>query len=141
MKNANPLIIGPPQKRALAALRDRAATDPMDVHKILELVSEPNGMVAHLKRMSTFTIPLPIAYVVTFSIETGHSVGMVRHMSMSSNRRGKAPTPEAVWMVAEELGFVGSIADCRVYLEPFGKSGKAVNIVQPVNIAAHAGAA
>ena len=55
-------------------------------------------------------------------------------MSMSSRRRGRAPTPEAVWMICEELGFVGSIQQCRVWLEDMQDGDKAVNVAQPVAV-------
>jgi beta-phosphoglucomutase-like phosphatase (HAD superfamily) len=57
-------------------------------------------------------------------------------MSISSVRRGRVPTPEAAWMVAEELGFEGDLRQCVVWLEDLQRGAeraKAVNVVQFIN--------
>lgn len=48
---------------------------------------------------------------------------------------GRAPTPEAVWLIAEELGFVGSLQQCAVWTEDIGQGDKAINLVQPIAVA------
>ena len=83
--------------------------------------------------MAALTIYLPISYTVTFSVESGHPAGLCRHLSMSGARRsGKAPTPEAIWMVAELLGFQGTLKACTQWMEDIGDGDKAVNIIQPL---------
>jgi hypothetical protein len=86
--------------------------------------------------MNAQSLRLPLDFMVTFSIETGHPVGTCRHMSMSSGKRGRVPSPAAAWMVAEALGFVGELDTCTVWMETLVPQGKAVNIVQPVSMAA-----
>lgn len=41
---------------------------------------------------------------------------------------------EAVWMVAEEFGFVGVITDCALWIEKLSGHGRAINLVQPVEM-------
>lgn len=130
----NPLIIGEAQRAAFCELRDRAAADPLDVREVLELIKTPEGKRRHMERMANFTIDVPMAYAVTFTIEIGHPAGPCRHMSMSSHRRGKTPTPEAVWMIAEEFGFIGGLRQCSVWPEDIGAGDKAVNVVQPLAV-------
>jgi hypothetical protein len=131
----NPLIIGAGQRFALQRLRDKAASDPLHMPDVVERLKTEDGRRAHRERMNGQTITLPLAYFVTLSIETGHPAGPCRHMSMSSGRHGKLPTPEAIWMVCQELGFVASIEQCATWVEDLSDGGKAVNVVQPIALA------
>lgn len=131
---ATPLIIGATQKAAFAALCERAAADPIDMLATVVAFTTPEGKRAHMDRMNALTIDVPAAFAVTFTIEKGHPCGTCRHMSMSSDRPGRTPTPEAVWMVCKELGFVGGLDQCTVWPEDLerGPDAIAVNVVQPV---------
>jgi hypothetical protein len=139
----NPLIIGATQRAALNALRDLAAANPVDMPKIIETLKTPEGKAAHMRQMDSQTIDLPLAYMVTYSVEIGHPCGPCRHMSLSSQIKGRTPIPEAVWMVCQELGFVGDepFTGCWVYPEelqrgpdPKRDRARAMNIVQPLNV-------
>jgi hypothetical protein len=142
----NPLIIGATQKRELNALRDLAIAHPVDLPKVMEAIKTPEGKRLHMDQMDSQTVDLPIAYAVTFSIEIGHPCGPCRHMSLSSRLRGRSPIPEAVWMVCEELGFVGEakFEGCHVYKEdlqrgpdPKRDRAVAVNVIQPLAVILH----
>lgn len=126
------LLIGPEQKAALSALRDLAARHPVDMLWLMPRIKKAKHRKAHLAQMTRQSVPIPTRYMVTLSIETGHPGGTMRHMSMSSLAEGLLPRPEAVWMVAEELGFVGEIEQCQVWVEDLSDGGKAVNLVQPL---------
>src|SRR4249919_1156428 len=106
---ASPLILGAAQKAALEVLRLHARANPIDVLAVRERVKTPAGHAAHIERMQMFTVSIPTAFVVTYSVETGHPCGTCRHLSMSSTRHGRTPTPEAVWMLAQALGFQGDL--------------------------------
>jgi hypothetical protein len=69
-----------------------------------------------------------------FSIETGHVVGACRHMSMSIVRVGRVPSQEAVWMVAEQLGFSGGLTACTAWPEKVSDGVTAINVVQPLSV-------
>jgi hypothetical protein len=131
----NALIIFEAEKAALRQLREKAAAQPVNILDVAERLKTDTGRRIHRRAMTAQTIHLPVHYFVTFSIETNHPVGTCRHMSMSSGRQGKAPTPEAVWMVCQELGFVGSIEECRVWIEDLSDGEKAINVVQPLSVA------
>lgn len=107
---ATPLVIGPAELAALAALRERAASRPVDMPRLMEAIKTTDGKAAHSAQMRLQSVPIPLDFLVTFSIETGHPIGTCRHMSMSTGKRGRVPSPPAVWMVAETLGFVGGLA-------------------------------
>ena len=142
---ATPLIIGEAQIRALAKLRQVASDNPLNMPAVVERLKTPQGKEAHMRQMDDQSVQIPIGFLVTFSIEVGHPIGTCRHMSMSSPRAGRLPTQEAVWMVAEHLGFVTGVEACRIWLEDLqrdaaGRKAQAVNLVQPLAMAeaAHA---
>jgi hypothetical protein len=129
--------VGQKQIADLHDLRDRAASAPVHLPAVMVAVQTPDGKRRHMKAMDRLTVEIPIGFLVTLSIETGHPVGTCRHMSMSTARKGAAPTQEAVMMVARELGFVGDLSSCRVWVEDLQRGNgraKAVNVVQPVRI-------
>jgi hypothetical protein len=114
-------------------LRVFASSHPLHVPEITALMRTLVGKRAHMKAMSNRSVEVPFGCLVTFSIETGHPVGMCRHMSMSSSVPSKAPSAEAAWMYAERLGFVGGLQSCDVWTEE-QKRGKrkhtAVHLMQ-----------
>jgi|SRR5215831_14620768 len=146
---ATPLIIGEAQKRDLEELRKRAAAAPIDMPPLIEALKTPEGKRRHMDRMNELTIDIPLAFKVTFSIEVNHPCGTCRHMSMSVDRRGRTPSPEAVWMVAKELGFTGDhdmekgpvFGNSTYWLEDLlrgTEKHQAVNLVQPIAMSGEA---
>ena len=126
-----PLTFGPEERESLHRLRDLAAQHPVDMAALMKRLDNPREKRKHMKQMSDQTIFIPLAYAVTFSIEYNHpGEKTARHMSMSVNREGRVPNEHAVWMVAEELGFVGAFKDCVIWLEDLEGHGNAVNLVQ-----------
>lgn len=124
-----PFIIGPQEEAELRTLRDLAATKPVDMRGLLDRLKKARHKARHMHQMADQTVYLPFGWSVTFSIETGHPGGAARHMSMASPDPGRVPRPEAVWMVAEVLGFTGSIEQCTVWPEQL-MQGMAINVVQ-----------
>jgi hypothetical protein len=132
------LIVGASQVAALAALRLLAAKSPVAMPPLMERLKTPEGKRAHMAQMDVQTVEIPLGFLVTFSIETGHGAGTCRHMSMSSPKRGRLPAPEALWMVAEHLGFVGGLEACTHWIEDLqrgsGDRQQVVNLVQPIDV-------
>lgn len=129
-----PLLIGFKEKEALDLLRQLAAEHPVDMLAVMERVKTPDGKAAHLRRMTRQTIEIPFGFMVTFSIETNHPCGTCRHMSMSSPREGRLPTPEALRMIMVQLGFVSDLEQCTVWKEDLEGHGEAINVVEPVGM-------
>lgn len=128
-----PLILTTQVQDALHSLRRLAAFKPVDMTKLEAKLATPKGKLAHDADMTaqTVVIPGPWPFLVTLSIETDHPNGAVcRHMSMSIKREDRVPSPEAVWMIAEELGFVGSYTECAAWPEKLTAGGTAVNVLQ-----------
>jgi hypothetical protein len=135
------LILSPVVVAGLHRLRGFAARRPIEMAPVVEQIKTPEGMKEHMRRMhaQTIRIPGPYPFDVTFSIEN-HPGGMMRHMSMSIVREGRVPSPEAVWMVAEELGFSGGLESSQVWFEDLTDGSKAVNVVQPISVQARGAA-
>ena len=128
---ATPLFIGPNEKAILQALRLKAAESPVDMVELMRTIHDPVLKARHMKQMTEQSVEIPFGFLVTFSIETGHSGGIARHMSLSSPVTGRLPIPEAMMMVAHELGFVGDYKTWDgLWIENLQGHGKALNAVQ-----------
>jgi hypothetical protein len=125
------LMIGAEEHAALDALKRLAAEHPVDVRALTVALALPGVKAAHMAQMTRQSVHLPADFLVTLSIETGQPVGTCRHMSMSVGHPDRLPSPHAVWLVAEVLGFWGSLADCAVWEEALTQ-GAAINLVQPI---------
>lgn len=129
------LVIGAEQQAALYVLREMALAQPVDMRLLAAKLAAPAGKAAHRSQMTRQSLMLPMHYLVTYSVEIGHPVGECRHMSMSASRNGYLPSPDAVQIVAELLGFVGPVLDCTWWIEELEGHGKSVNVVQPLAVA------
>jgi hypothetical protein len=104
-------------------------------------IGDPVVKERHSKQMTKQSVMVPVDFVVTFSIETHHPSGTARHMSMSVPERDRRPSPEAVWMVAQELGFEGGetwqegFRTCHLYEEQLVQ-GASINVVQLIAVQA-----
>lgn len=78
--NATALLIGPAESAALMALRELAAARPVDMLRLMDVIKTPQGKGAHKDRMTEQSVFIPLDFMVTFSIETGHPVGTCRHI-------------------------------------------------------------
>src|SRR5215471_15295322 len=119
------LLLGPDERERLQRLRELAAAHPVDMAVVMQRLQTKGGHRLHMRRMARQTICLPVDYAVTLSIETGHPCGTARHLSVSIEKDGRLPLPEAVWMIAEELGFVGALEGCALWLEKLALRGEA----------------
>jgi hypothetical protein len=130
-----PLLVGPAEIAALQQLREAAAKAPVNMTELQLAGWRSRCKRQHIRQMNTQTIQIPFAFFVTFLIETHHPNGnTTRHMSMSVKREGRLPHPDGVWMVAKELGFIGSLEQCdAVYIEKLSDGGDAVNVVQIIS--------
>lgn len=124
------LVLGEQQQIDLARLRQRAMAEPIDVRAMMQQIETRDGLVQHLARMESYTIPLPPSFMVTFTIEIGHPAGTCRHMSLSSVRHAHVPMPEAR-MVAEVLGFA-TFERWAVWEDKLSNGNLAINVVQPI---------
>lgn len=128
-----PLLIGRHEKLAIDRIKTLAELAIVDVLALMKNIETVDGKAAHMAQMRNQTIPLPVGYLVTFSIEDGHGAGRCFHLSVSVDNPKKLPSPEAVWMIAEAYGFYGSLRDTVHWIETL-KQGRAINVVQPLTV-------
>lgn len=132
MVTVTPLLIGPAERDALARLRALAAEHPVDMTGLQSKLRDPVCKSEHMAQMTRQSVAIPLDFLVTFSIELNHPIGTCRHMSMSVGKADRIPNPDAVWMVAEILGFTGGLYDCTLWREQLQGHGEAINVVQPL---------
>jgi hypothetical protein len=134
MTQSAPLVIGPSLRTRFADLIRLAEHNPIDMPDLMERLQTPVGKAAHLRQMSRQCLVIPGIwnFIVAFSIECRHPVGTCRHMSMSIDREGRVPTLDAVWMVADELGFRHGLDRCMAWPEEHDGHGVAINVIQPL---------
>lgn len=133
------LLLGPEQRVAIDKLRQRAAAKPVDMPGLRQRLANQAGKDKHRRQMTAQTIALPVGWLCTFSVETGHPCGVARHLSVSLSGLppDKAPHPAMIVEIAREFGFTGGLSDWACWpevLEGHGSEGygTAVNVVQPV---------
>ena len=127
-----PLIIDENGRRLITDLCARAAAAPVAMDELTKLMETPGGAEKHMARMTAQTIELPVGFVVTYSVETGHPAGTVRHLSVSVDADDRLPSRHAVVMIAEEFGFAGGFTDWFIWREQFANRGVAINVAQPL---------
>jgi len=136
-----PFLFGPEERDAMRLLSTRAAEAPVNAEGLLQRVQSTYGREKHMRQMRAQTVELSFGFAVTYSIEINHPGGRTaRHMSMSSPKAGRLPLPEAVWIVAEALGFTGeeenaleNLKLCVVWQENLGDQAAAINVLQFVD--------
>jgi hypothetical protein len=82
-------------------------------------------------RNRELTISLPVGFEVTFTHEK-QPIGLYRHLSVSVDAEDKSPNPVQVETILKEFGMRPVLQSDRVWLEPFARGRKAVNVLQSV---------
>lgn len=128
------LLIDENVRGAMLKLRMLAAEHPVEMAGLEERLKLPKVKRRHMEQMTRQSISIPVDFLLTFSVETGHPLGTCRHMSLSVSRAGRVPNEHAVWMVAQEMGFVGGLTACLCWQEDLQGHGVAINVVQSVSV-------
>lgn len=128
------MVIDDEVRSQIKACIELAEANPVDMPTLMERIKDPVKKQHHMAQMTRQTVTIPIAFMVTFSIEHGHPCGPCRHMSMSLQRPGRMPNPIGVWMIAKEFGFWGNmVEDCdAIYPEELQGHGQAINLIQRI---------
>ncbi len=127
---STPLIMDENVRARIASLVAYAQAHPVNMLGLTELLEKPDAKEMHMAQMTAQTMEIPMAFLVTFSIEINHPIGTCRHLSMSVMRERRIPHPIAVWMVAKEFDFWGEIEQCDGVWEEELTQGTAINVVQ-----------
>jgi hypothetical protein len=135
---ARALVITPRERALIKEAIARAAKHPIsiermkgmhvkaaDTHLTLEMRAKELGADWKRQPESEF-VPLPVGYLAAISFEE-QPIGMCRHLSISVDRPGALPHPEAVKMIMEEFGCTHAVA--APWVEEFKPGHSAINIV------------
>ena len=139
------LIITPKVEKDLKALRQLAERAdrklPIDKLKKYAQGFDPNNYKTRTNKTSPYpadqTIELPNKFKITLSVEE-QPFGWALHMSMSSPKKDRVPSPEAIKIIMKILGFKCSLEKILkegwVCLEEYAKGRKAINILEPLEL-------
>lgn len=127
------LIIGEAELAELQRVRQYAEAHPYDLEA---MVDRGTGKRQPPGNLSVYRCLIPVGFKVVFSIEdhpqrTGKTLRM-RYLSVSVSSFNKLPSPEAVQMIMDELGFKRPWNECHIDTEEF-KGGQAIVVVEPFN--------
>ena len=124
------LIIGPDEVTAIADLKILAAAHVFDPEAVIASVksNEPAFRAA----MRSFSIPLPIGYVVTYTHERqpDPNLGVIQHISVSVDTPGKYPSTAAIEMILRAFGMAPIADSLKVWPEDVEPGLGAVNLAQ-----------
>lgn len=131
------LIISPEDEVIIKAAVDRARANVIPWAKIKDIAIGPEGPKNIMfKDRKGSKIPQKQhirlgTYEAAISFEEQPS-GIVRHLSVSSGRKGKVPGPEVMAMVAEAFGFSGFPPKQahNIWAEEFVPGWMAINVAE-----------
>lgn len=126
------LVIGENEQAELQRIRQYAEANPYDLEA---MVDRGRGKRMTPGELSVYRCYIPVGFKVVFTIEdhpqhTGKTLRM-RHLSVSVTGFNKLPSPEAVQMIMDELGFIRPIVECHVDIEKF-TGGQAITVIEPL---------
>jgi len=147
------LVIGEEERERIATMIKRARAKPVKRSVVEQIgMKDPTPEMKLSDRPSDFQPAQPMislgTYTVAFSFEEQPS-GLIRHLSVSSARRGKVPGVPVIVMIAKEFGFTTAATDWLVavaeqrepaapappvkfWLEEFDPGHHAVNLIELV---------
>lgn len=128
------LIIDDDAIKALSVLHSKAVSNPVPMSTLRAMVAEGVELDDYRTRdegidnyFDGFAITLIGGWKIVFTIED-QPMGRSRHLSMSSPVAGKIPTPEAIDLITQALGFTDGPR--QRYMEEFAPNHVAINVVQ-----------
>jgi hypothetical protein len=132
-----PLIIGPAEQAKLDELTARAAASPIDyatMQAIAQADKDPKNAPRLRAQNRALSVEIPTAFTVTLTHEEHKPGVMCRHLSVGVRTTpGRGPSPAAVMMIMQALGFVNRLGRLPVYLETLDDGTAAINLVEPLD--------
>jgi hypothetical protein len=125
------LIIGETEQAELQRIKQYAEAHPYDLEA---MVDRGRGKRVAPGELSVYRCLIPVGFKVVFSVEdhpqrSGKTIRM-RHLSVSVSAFNKLPSPEAVQLIMDELGFKRPWQECHIDTEKF-PGGQAITVIEP----------
>lgn len=129
-----PLIIGDPERQAIAALIEKAAANVTPLGVVMALAATREGGTQTNMANESYSLVIPRGYHVTYTHEQQER-GVCRHMSVSveSASMGMAPSVAAVNMLAEVFGFINRAPRVISWLDRMEDGTPIVNLLEPLD--------
>lgn len=133
------LILNSEAMKKIEAAVERARAKPISIDVIKKLAMPLGNVKLADRPPESFVRPLSemvlldVGYRCHISFED-QPAGLIRHLSISVDKKGMLPSIEASQMIAEAFGFKGKIRSglMRFWLEEFEPDHQAINLVQLV---------
>lgn len=121
-------------KTAIADLVAKAEKNVIQLKTVEAVLANPHGKAKkdYLRQMRRQTLHV-LTYAYTFSFEE-QPTGRYRHLSVSVERKGRVPLPQAIDMVLPLFGFKGNVQTTQHWLEELGNDRVAINFIEPVQV-------
>lgn len=124
-----PLVFNEESLRDLARLRAHAEANVLGLAELKRRIAEKDSV----GDKPEWTCLVPVGYRVCFSMEH-QPIGLCRHLSVSVDKPGALPNPEAVNMIMAELGMKGTVYALKpgshIYEENSGRV-VSINVIVP----------
>lgn len=133
-----PLVINDQVRAQIAEAIKKAEQHPVPIAFLMTagIEDKPNVSLADRKpgfeRPASELVIIPFGYHVAYSIEE-QPIGLCGHLSISVDKPGMTPAPEAVVMIAEEYGIKFPSKMTKFWVEEFDPGHHAINLVSPRN--------
>lgn len=125
-----PLVINDDTRAQMREVVSRAEAEPVTLEQVRQLQA---GELLPNSVNEGKTLDIPMGFHVVYTHEEQEH-GYLRHMSMSITAfHGRVPSPQAVQMVMEEMGFINPLEQCLWWQEDCGGERMAINVVEPLD--------
>jgi len=123
------LIINETVQQSLKRLKNYAEKHPLSMDDLLDTYNKQLEPVGTTEEHSCY---VPTGFKVVFSIEK-QVHGNTRHLSMSVDREGKLPSPQAVYLIMQLLGFTCTLEGAdQVWVEEYAPNQSAINVLEVI---------
>lgn len=118
--------LGPHEVEKIMAVVKHGAANPFSMDDLLDRINNPG--------LSPGTEPgfqcwIPDGFKIVYT-EENQLKGRVRHLSMSCDKKGTLPVPQAVSAIMQIIGFTSPVEQCMVFIEDLEPRHKAVNVLE-----------
>jgi len=137
------LLIADAEKTAIRHALERAAQHPISVETLrqwqapdkahLKLTDRPKGAPTIPQRSQHVDLPIGYRAVISFE-QQPQPMGLCKHLSISVERKGFLPSPEAVKAIAQEFGVIWPDIAVHMWIEEFEPGHNAINLLAPVGL-------
>ncbi len=122
------IFIGPIEVFNIKQVVKHAELNPFSIDDLLDRMNHPE-LSPGINPNFQFEICGCIKMVFTIEHQ---QAGKVRHLSLSTNEKGKYPNMDATKFIMSVIGFTNQLEDCQVFVEKLEPGYETINILELV---------